>query len=161
MGINVGYGHLMLSSTQFFLIGIGPFPNPLNMYKLTFSSTFVDWANKIVCSPSGWGSYVSESIMSQDGLTIYSFFLFGLVSQSYLYYAALSVSTGSVIGNRYKSSVSVQFVWGWAFNGDYFVATTANPSSLIIYNTYTSTFLIKSFSGSLLYGWAVEPTSGR
>ena len=151
----------MLSSTQFFLLGIGPLSNPLNMYKLTFSSTSVDWANKIACSPWGWGSYLSESMLSQDGLTIHSFFLFRPASSSmYLYYAALSVSTGSVIGNRYKSSVSVGFVWGLASNGDYFVTTTGNPS-LVIYNTYTSTFLVKSFTGFSLYGWAVEPTSGR
>ena len=135
----------MLSSTQFFVIGVGPISNPLNMYKLTFSSTSVDWANKIACSPWGWGSYLSESILSQDGLTIHSFFLFRPGSSSmYLYFAALSVSTGSVISNRYKSSVSVQFVWGWASNGDYFVMTTGNPS-LVIYNIYIYIYILRPF----------------
>ena len=49
--INTGYGHLMVSNNQFFVLGsASASPNNLNLYKITFSSTSVDWANQIVNS---------------------------------------------------------------------------------------------------------------
>ena len=118
--IKIGFGHLMISDTQFFVVGAGPSaPYDLHMYRLTFSNTSVDWSNKIACASGTWTSDLSESILSADGLTIYTFINFGL--SLHLYFASLSVSTGSIVGTRYKSSVAIVYVWGSVLNGDYLI----------------------------------------
>ena len=72
-----------------------------------------------MCSSGTWTSNNSESQLSADGTSIYLFFVYG--STNYLYFATLSTSTGSVIGARYKSSVSSNPIYGSALNGDYIV----------------------------------------
>ena len=110
----------MISDTQFFVLGAGSStPYDLHMYKLTFSKTSVDWADKLACVSGTWISSFSESILSADGLTIYTFINFG--SSQYLYFVSLSVSTGSVVGTRYKSDMIIGYVWGSALNGDYLI----------------------------------------
>ena len=119
--INKGYGHLMVSNSQFFVLGV-PSASPYNLqiYKITFLSTSVDWANQITCTSGTWSASNSESLLSSDQSTIYSFFAFG--STRYLYFAGLSVTGGSVTTTRYKSNTSALYVWGSALNGDYVVA---------------------------------------
>ena len=121
-GINTGYGHLMLSDTQFFLLGVDN-SYQLQMYKITFGSTSVNWANKIICPSLPWGASNSESYQSLDGTTIYSLFTYGnsTTPTYYLYFASLSVASGSVMATRYKSSISIKLVYGGIFNGDYIV----------------------------------------
>ena len=157
-----GYGHLMISNSQFFVLGVAlASPFNLQMYKITFSLTSVNWANQIACTSGTWYAYNSESVLSSDGSTIYSFFLFGS-SLIHIYTSVgLSVSDGSVATTRYKSSTTVTYLWGSALNGDYVVATTSSQTSLVIYRISSSTFTIKSFAGNNLYGWGVEPSSGR
>ena len=158
--INLGYGHLMISNSQFFVLGTAnSSPYQLRMYKITFSLTSVDWANKISCSSGGWAASHSESVLSSDKSIIYSFFTFGVTK--YLYFAGLSVSDGSVTTTRYKSTESETITCGVALNGDYVIATTGNPTALIIFSISSSKFTIKSFSGLYLYGWGVDPFSGR
>ena len=126
--IITGYGHLMISNSQFFVLGVAPAsPNNLQMYKITFSSTSVNWANQIACPSGTWYAYYSESVLSSDGSTIYSFFTFGVTK--YLYFCGLSASDGSVATTRYKSSANIGNVYGSALSGDYVVATTYSPSS--------------------------------
>ena len=150
----------MVSNSQFFVLGSSSAsPYNLQIYKITYLSTSVDWANQITCTSGTWTAAYSESLLSSDQSTIYSFFAFG--STQYLYFAGLSVTGGSMVTTRYKSSTSVSRVWGSALNGDYVVATTESPTSLIMYSISSSTFTIKSFSGYNLYGWVVEPSSGR
>ena len=91
----------------------------MQMYKLTFLSTSADWAKEIVCSSGSWVSSVSESVLSSDGSTIYSIFIFG--SSTYVYFAGLSASDGKVTTSRYKSSVTASFVFGGTLNEDYVV----------------------------------------
>ena len=75
--------------------------------------------------PSGtWTAYDSESVLSSDGSTVYSFFVFGV--PTYLYFSGLFVSTGSVKTTRYKSTATVSGVWGSALNGDYLVKLKSN-----------------------------------
>ena len=157
--INTGFGHLMISNSQFFVLGT-TFTSPYNLqlYKITFISTLVNWANQIACPSGAWYASLSESVLSSDGSIVYSFFLFG--SSTYLYFCGLSVSDGSVATTRYKSSVGQSSVWGSALNGDYVVATTFYPS-VVIYSISSSAFTIKSFSDNNIYGWGVEPSSGR
>ena len=157
--IYTGYGHLMISNSQFFVLGGAASPYNLQMYKISFSSTSVNWANQIACASGTWLANLSESLLSSDGSTIYSFFMFG--STYYLYFVGLAVADGSVVTARYKSSVSVPGIWGSTLNGDYVVAASSSPS-LVMYSIYSSTFSIKSFpSGAFLFGWGVESSSGR
>ena len=157
--ISIGYGHLMISNSQFFVLGIASTsPKNLKMYKITFLLTSVDWANQIVCTAAQSISY-SESVLSSDRSTIYTFFLYG--PSKYLYFAGLSLSDGSATTARYTSSETVSEVWGSTLNADYVVATIHTPTSLVIYNISSSTITIYSFSGLYLFGWGVEPSSGR
>ena len=115
----------MISSSQFFVLGVASSsPFNLQMYKITFSSTSVDWANQIACTSGTWIAYNSDSVLSSDRSTIYSFFTFGQIN--YLYFAGLSVSSGSVTTTRYKSSTSAAYVWWSALNGDYLVNLKSN-----------------------------------
>ena len=158
--IDTGYGHLMISNSQFFVLGVAPSsPYNLQMYKITFLSASVNWANKIACASGTWFSNFSESLLSSDGSTIYSFFIFS--STFYLYFVGLAVADGSVVTMRYKSSVSVPAIWGSASNGIYVVAASSSPS-LVMYSIYSSTFSIMSFpSGGYVFGWGLESSSGR
>ena len=157
--INIGYCHLMISNNQFFLLGANPASlYNLRIYKITFSLTSVDWAMQVACSSGTWVAFYSESLLSSDGSTIYSFFTFGVTK--YLYFAGLSVSDGSVTTTRFKSSIAVPDLYGSALNGDYVISTISGPACLLIYSISASTFTIKSFNG-VLRGWAVEPSSGR
>ena len=150
----------MISNSQFFILGAASSsPNNLLMYKVTFSLTSADWANQITCTSGTWSTFYSESVLSSGGSTIYLFFMFGW-STKYLYFAGLSVADGRVTTTRYKSSVTVSAVHGSALNGDYVVAMTYSSTSVVMYSISSSTFIIKSFSG-ILYGWVVEPSSGR
>ena len=110
----------MITNSQFFILGATPAsPYNLLMYKITFSLTSVDWANQILCASGTWVASNSESVLSSDGSTIYMFLSFG--ATKYLYFAGMSVSSGSVTTTRYKSSIPVNFIWKSAFNGDYIV----------------------------------------
>ena len=88
-------------------------------------------------------------MLSSDGSIIYSFFTFG--PTKYLYFCGLSVSDGRVVTTRYKPSVAVKQTFGSTLNGDYVIATTYEPISLVMYSISSSTFTIKFFSG-VLYG---------
>ena len=111
----------MISNSQFFVLGIAPAsPNNLQMYKITFSSISVNWANQIVCTSGTWSAGFSESVLSSDGSTIYSLFTFGSIT--YFYFCGLSVSSGTVATTRYISSSSVTNVQGSVLNGDYVVS---------------------------------------
>ena len=152
----------MISNTKFFVLGVTPAsPYNLQMYKITFLSTPVDWANQIVCALATWSSAVSESILSSDGSTIYSFFTFGSNS---IYFAGLSVSNGSVVTSMFKSNTALSGVSGSSMNGDYVVVSTGFSSAnyVMFYSISSSTFAIKSFSaGYYLYWIGLEPSSGR
>ena len=125
---STGYGPLMISNTQFFVLGSDmASPYNLHMYKITFLSTSVDWAKQIACSSGTWGAYYSESVLSSDGSTIYSFFTFGVTK--YLYFAGLSVSDGSVATTRFKSSIAVPDLYGSALNGDYVINFKFNTAN--------------------------------
>ena len=96
----------MVSQNQLILIGGNKTNKNLQMYKHTFSSTSVDWIKKVVCSSGSWYSGISEMTLSSDASTIYTFYSFGSISSPYIYFTSFSVSTGSVIGTIYKSSIS-------------------------------------------------------
>ena len=71
------------------------------------------------CTSSSWNSYPSESLLSKDGSNMYLFFAYG--NSAYIYFATLSVSTGSVTSARYKSTFSGYSVFGSTLNDDYVI----------------------------------------
>ena len=99
--------------------------------------------------------------MSFDGLTIYSFILFGSPSNYYLYFASMLVSTGGVIGTRFKSNVTIKYVYTSAINEEYLITSSETPNSIIIYNLASSAFTIKRFSGDYILGSTIELSTGR
>ena len=71
-------------------------------------------------------------------------------------------SNGSVIGARYRSSISCGGARKTLLNGDYVVISAYWSSQFIIlFNTVTSTFNIKQFVGDYLNGCILEPSTGR
>ena len=158
--IKYGFALLMISQTQLFILGASPtFPYAFHMYKLTFLSTSVDWANTMACSSGTWTAYYSWSTFSADGLQIYLFFPYG--ATRFLYFVTVSTTDGSVLNTRYKSSVSILSTASIALNGDYIVVATQNPNSVIIFSISTSVFTIKAYSGTYILGGGIEPSSGR
>ena len=136
------------------------YPAPMFMYKVTYSSTSVNWASQIACITM-WASTYSGSMLSEDKSIIYLYFMFGTSSSYiYLYFAALSASTGASIGTRYKSSTYMNYVFGSILKGDYILVTTDVPNSLVIYSLSASTFIIKTFANKN-YCLGIEPSSGR
>ena len=121
----------MISNSQFFVLSVTPAsPYNLQMYKITFSSISVDWANQILCDSGAWVSDLSESMLSSDGSIIYSFFLFGTSSSTkYLYFCGLSVSSGSVATSRSKSSAIISYLYGLTLNGDYIVNSKSSADN--------------------------------
>ena len=159
--IYFGFSPLMLSDTQFFFIGHDLSNYFVHVYKIKFSSTSLEWANKIEIYSQCWSVDYSESVLSDDSSTIYSFFVYGQTLKS-LYFTSFSASTGDVTSTRYKSSVSIaKLSWGIALSDDYIVANTEYYCYLIVYKISSSTFIIKSFAGFALYRITSELPTGR
>ena len=116
-----GYGLLRLSENQFFLLGANKYTSDLQMLKITFSTTSVNWVNTLTCSSLPWTAFYSESLLSTDSSAIYSLFIYRISSVAYLYFASLDAFSGNVIGSRYKSDNSVGNVYGSALNGNYII----------------------------------------
>ena len=155
-----GSGTLKLSDNSFFLVGSDiATPWSLHLYKMTFGSTTPTWALKMNCfnPSSGWSVYLSETVVISS--TIYSFFLYGTTSNTYGYGALLDLNTGSV-SLRYKSSITCQDIYSSIVSGDYIaVALTWSVKILLLYNTATNTFNIRS--SIPIYGVNVEVSNGR
>ena len=97
------FGLLMLSNTDFYLYGSdNNSPYTMYLYRFTFGSTSVSWANIILCSSGSWLSDRGFSYLSSDSTQIYSFFFYG--NTRYFYMATFLANDGSVSGSRYKSN---------------------------------------------------------
>ena len=154
----------MLSSTEFFFTGLSPSPPsppPVRFYKYTFGNAVPDWTNKMICSVGTWSTGYSESQVS--GSTIYSLFISG--QSYYLYMASFDVSTGNVIGSRYKSSIPIGNVYGSALIGNYLLTTLVSTSLTIyyaiMYNIATSTFIFRQYLSTSLFQWGIETSTGK
>ena len=151
--IRMGINFQILSNTQLLLLGYdySSFSN-LHMYKLKISSTSVEWANKIVCSSSNWYSSLSESLLSKDSSNIYLFFNYC----QHLYFTILSVSTGSVVSNRYRSSFSYYTVYSTAQTVEYVVATSVSNNYLLIYSISSASFIRYFFNIEIVHYFLFE-----
>ena len=158
-GVYYGRGQLMLSSNQFFLFGHeASLPYNLLMYKITFSSTSPNWAKILYCTFPQWYWTSGDSLLSADGTTIYVFFNYGSFGSPYLYFATFEINFGSLLGTRYKSTINLSHTFGTTLVGDYVITSTM--SYLVMYSISSSSFTIKTFSGSI-YSLIVDKINGR
>ena len=156
--INGYLSYQMVSQNQFVLIGNDGANKNVIIYKQTFGSTSVEWADKIACSTSVWALGISEMILSSDASTMYSFTPYGLGFTTNFYFLAFSSSTGSAIGSRYMSTDSIYMIYNWALNNDYVICTT--PTFMILYKISTSTFQIRNFP-KYYFGVVYEQSFGQ
>ena len=85
--------------------------------------------------------------------------MYGTSINQYGYGALLDLNTGSV-SLRYKSSITCQNIYSSIVSGDYIAVTlTCSVGSLLLYNTATNTFNIRS--SIAIYGVKVEVSTGR
>ena len=152
------FGQLMLNDNQFYFVtGIHVSGNSLYFVKFTFGSAYTDWVNTL--SIANYYGDLSESLVSNDNTKIFSFFVYGGSSFS-MYFATFNLQDGNLIGSRYKSSASCSIfkIYGSAQKGDFIILTTyCDPSYyLVMMNSVSYTFTMMKFSGSNLFGAAVQ-----
>ena len=79
--------------------------------------------------------------------------------------ASFDVSTGSVVGSRYKSSITIGNVYGSALIGDYILATlvstSLSPFYAIMYNIATETFIFRQYISTSLFQSGIETPTGK
>ena len=159
--VNFSVSQKLISSSEFFLQGVGPsLSYYLYTYKIQFGSTSVTWANRMGCPSSSWSCSGSESVLSTDGSAIYSFFTYGYYT--YLYIISFSVSSGTVLGSRYKSNSSWNTVHGSIVNRNYVITSAYwGGHFLLIYNPLIDSFLIKYFRYEGIFRLEIEPIIQR
>ena len=157
---SAGLGQLKLSDNQFFFIATDS-TTSLHFWKLTFGSSAIDWSKTMTCSVGSCTSTNFESLLSSDSSKIYSIYAYG--NPQYLYFITLNSTDGSVIGTRYKSTISWLNIYGSAEISNYLIVTIklASSAALFVFDTTAIKFTFKSFSGTVLYQIAQDPTSGR
>ena len=106
-------------------------------------------------SSSSCSLYQSESLLSSDKSSIYSFFSFGY----YMYYVCFNSLDGSILSSRYKSSINIYDVNSIVLYGDYVISITSY-SYLVMYSITTFAFTIKRFNDSL-YSMLLDSSNGR
>ena len=107
-----------------------------------------------------WTLGLSEAVLDSDGTKIYAFPTYG--STKYLYLVTFSVSDGSVLNLRYKSSIACSDSYGSAQAGNY-LALTGSWSSLylMLFNLNTSLFTVLNANLCDFNQVTMEPLSGR
>ena len=154
-------GQIMTSDTQLFTFGYDSSTGYYGQY-ITFTNS-INWSTKFSWSITGsCTTFSAESLLSADKTKIYTFFINGNLA----YFASLLVSTGSVSGSAYKSSISWTSINGLMLQKDNVIATlscTLSPSSyvLILFNTISNSFIIKASSSLSLYQLTEENAGGR
>ena len=159
--IDYSYCHSMINNDQLFLLGIdSSIKSDIHFYKVTFSSNTVNWGNKMSLLSINSYPLFSESQISNDYSKIYA--LFPFEATSYLFFLTFNANDGSIIGSKYKSSMSWDFVFGSTKNSDYllFSALCSPIYALILYNTNTLTFSYKNCD-FFMNGMTIELSTGR
>ena len=154
------HGSLKLTDSHLFLMGKDDSTVTLfHLFKINFTTSSYDWANKITCS-SDCSPYLAESILSSDYSRIYS--MFTLETPAYLYFITLNATSGSIIGSRYRSSVFCS-QWLMSLQSSNLLLFTATCSSdyLFIFDTNLLAFTVKKEINISLYGIALELTTRR
>ena len=96
-------------------------------------------------------------MLNTDESKIFSFFTYG--NPRNMYFVTFNKADGEVIGSRYKSNTQINNIYGSAQKGDLIVLTVSYSSNyyLAMLNITSNVFTIKQFSGSGLFGAAVQP----
>ena len=137
------------------MVGYSSSNSDLHLYRINFSNSSPIWALKMACPSLPCTAYNSNAIKLSS--LIYSFFCYG--NPRYLYMAIITETDGSV-GVRYKSSTTWNNVYGAVISGDY-IAASIWDRNLLIFNRESNIFITKLFSGTYIFQFALEPTSGR
>ena len=143
-----GDGSIMLNDNQLLLVGFNSASLDLKFLKVTFGSTSVDWSSKISCTTGGCTINYSESILSSDSSMIYWLTAYQ-ISSYYLFFTTFNSTDGSVIGSRYRSSVSWLTIFGSGLYSNYIAATiqcytSSNFVMLIDISSFTFTIRYSS-----------------
>ena len=159
--INTGYGHLMISNSQFFVLGAdSASPYNLHIYKITFLSTSVDWANKIACSSGTW--IVILFRICAELWRIYNLLVLHIRSQLNIYTLQACLCPTEVLQLRGSSQVYLYQIYMGQLWTETTSVSTISRSCLhdniqhLDFNIYNQVLLWLA-----LRGWAVEPSSGR
>ena len=165
------HGQLMINDNQFFFLVIDSTAMNIVYAKVTYGQNSADWMKTMSCflGSNDWDTFQSSvSLLGKDGSTIYLFANLGpfdkdlKIAIQNLYLFAFNSNDGSLIGTRYKSSISCSFVNDATAHGDLLIAVTlCYGYNIIIYNTQTSLFIIKYISSVELNGVLVEKLSER
>ena len=154
----------MINDNQLFAIGSLLASAYTNYYfKFTFGNAAADWANKMQWLTGAWSTQLSETILSNDSSLIYAFFSYGLNPSYYIYFATFNVTSGIVVGTRYKSSIS-WYVNKSTVTGIYVVVAVycSSVSYLVIFNTSANSFTNMVTNSTIgLYDAKVDKSSGR
>ena len=114
----------------------------------------------MVCTIGPCTSERTDTILSRDGSFLYSFTLFG--NSVYLYLSMINSTDGSVIGSRYKSSLTCVKIYGSSFSDEYILVSVNWGNFYIsLFNTATFEFTFKQFTGSFILQQEKDPKSGR
>ena len=151
----------MLSDLSLFGLGYYSTNYDLHLNKITFGAATTDWSNKIQWYSSYWDWGPGESFKSNDNSKIYSFFVYGNPRSAY--FITFNLSDGNVIGSKYKLFASYPYFTSSMIYQDYFIITmNINSNSFLIYfNTITSIFTYKLFSGKSLSQVLQDPYSTK
>ena len=80
-----------------------------------------------------------------------------------MHFITFNAASGAVVGNRYKSSISMYSIFGSVLMGNYIITTPfeGTPNYFMLFNTVTQAFTIKKFSAFRFEPLVIEPSSGR
>ena len=103
-------GELRLDDSRYIIIGTDSVLHSLHYLRITFGSLTADWARTIPLDGGTWKLYLSESILSEIGINIYSFITYE--DPSYLYLLSFDARFGISYQLWHKSSISCSSVIG-------------------------------------------------
>ena len=140
------YGQVKIDDYELFFLASDS--SSLHLSKFTFGGTTTDWSIKMNCNTNPCLLSNSESLFNSSSKTIHSFSIYQ--NPQLLFYTAISSPSGSVIGTRSKSSSSWALVTGSAQTSQFLITNLSWGSSiLLILDTVSSQFTLRSFSGGL------------
>ena len=164
MGTNSN-NQMKINDSQLFFLSLEPAsPFHLQMYKVTYGNTAVDWAQKITWKTSSWKGDWGETLMSSDSSKMYTIFLFGDTSTMYTHFVSLNSSNGNTIGTRYISNGGWAFIDGATLISNSLIITMRCPtdSEMIVVDLNSNSFTYRKFStGDFILGLVKDPNYSR
>ena len=132
-------------------------------FQITFGSITSDWANSMLWTLATWYTSVSESIISADRTVIYTLFSYGMTNAYYIYFTTFSITSGSVVGTRFKSNIN-WYVCRSTYTGTQVVAIVycTSVSYIMVFDTSSNTFTNLVANSTIgLYDIKIDQSSAR